>query len=152
MGVHSRFRWKKGSNEYRITLRRSLKRVFTSRKPPKYRPFMAKKPSPSPSSRRGFLRALMMDLPPKSAEDLQDERKRVQRASVLALKYAKNDKNLTRIGVGTPDSIGEQLFCVNVSGDDPEGARCYIELQVDTLNDLVGEVVSDESDEGKSDS
>ena len=112
---------------------------------------MAKKPSPSPSSRRGFLRALMMDLPPKSAEDLQDERKRVQRASVLALKYAKNDKNLKRLGVGTPDSIGEQLFRINVSGDDSAGKRCYIELQVDTLNDLVGEVVSDESDEGKSD-
>ena len=151
MGVHSRFRWKKGLNEYRIILRRSLKRVVVSQKPPKNRPFMAKKPSPSPSSRRGFLRALMMDLPPKSAEDLQDERKRVQCASVLALKYAKSDKNLKRIGVGTPDSIGEQLFRINVSGDDSEGTRRYIELQVDTLNDLVGEVVSDESDEGKSD-
>lgn len=81
---------------------------------------------------------MLMDLPPKSAQDIQDEKRRGQRASVLALKYGKDVAQLTRIGVENPVAIDDTTYVVKISGHDTAGARIHHELQVDIENDTVG--------------
>ncbi|MFP6581623.1 MAG: hypothetical protein VCD00_03615 [Candidatus Hydrogenedentota bacterium] len=104
---------------------------------------MPKKPRNSQASRRGFLRTLLMDLPPKSKEEREEERKRSQRASILALKYAKSEAYLTKIGVESPQPIDEYVFRVKISGTRADNQTCMLELQVDTSSDMVGQFQSE---------
>ena len=81
---------------------------------------------------------MLMDLPPKSAEEKERERRQDQRASVLALKYGKNVAELTRISVENPVRIDDTTYVVHISGHDSFGTRIRQELQVDIEQDTVG--------------
>lgn len=110
---------------------------------------MAPKSTDNQRSRRGFLRALLMDLPPKSEDDKREEKRQSQRASVLALKYGKNVAELTRIGVENPVPIDEVTYIVKISGHDSFGTRIHHELQVDIENDTVGKREKDRAPDSK---
>ena len=88
------------------------------------------KPKQTTSSRRGFLQSFLSDLvsskPRLSPEDIMQSKK----ASILALKYAKNKARLTKIGVESPQSLPDGLFNVKVFGLNITGARVNLKLEV----------------------
>ena len=112
---------------------------------------MAQNSAENQRDRRGFLRAMLLDLPPKSAEEKEHEHRQFQRASVLALKYGKSVAELTRISVENPVRIDDTTFVVKMSGHDSFGTRIRLELQVDVEQDTVGKRERENSS-GNSDS
>lgn len=86
--------------------------------------------SKSEPSRRGFLRSLVGDLLPNSPVNVEEQREKQSRASILALKYGKNEANLTKIGIKAPIVAGDGLYRVEVSGKDAVGENTTIRLEI----------------------
>jgi len=82
--------------------------------------------------RRGFLTNFLSDIKTSRRETREELQKNRTRASVLALKYAKNDLALTRIGLESPKFLKESTFTVQVTGFDQAEATQNIQLTVNT--------------------
>lgn len=94
------------------------------------------------SNRRGFLRSLL------GAEDpaLAVERKALKnRAGVLALKYAKNEEKLLKLGVEAPVHIEDARFTVKVSGQNESGEAVDLDLEVDAEAKTVARIEAENS-------
>ena len=131
-------RWKTSGWEVRIACGVFSLHRQNEPKPPESDSHMTDNSSENKRDRRGFLRAMLMDLPPKSEEEKREDKRLSQRASVLALKYGKSVAELSRIGVETPKRIDDTTYVVKISGHDSFGTRIHQELQVDIENDTVG--------------
>jgi hypothetical protein len=88
-------------------------------------------------SRRGFFKSLFGDIVPKSKVETENQRIAKQRASILALKYGKNEARLAKIGVKSPVYVENMTFRVDLTGVDATGDAHNLQLVVDTKSDDV---------------
>ena len=110
---------------------------------------MAQKSKNTHHSRRGFLRSLFGDVMPEDPAEMEEKRLLKQRASVLALKYAKNEARLAKIGVKAPISIDDTQFRVQLTGCDAEGDTQNLDLIIDPQSSSVTPYVSEsDAEEG----
>jgi hypothetical protein len=109
-------------------------------------PKEAKMPQNAPNSRRGFLRSFLKDLVPLEVSDPEEERKIIQKVSVLALKFTKEEGKLTKIGVREPIRVDENLFTVVVSGHDSSGQTKKLKLGINLATREMG-IIPPETEE-----
>lgn len=96
-------------------------------------------------SRRGFFRALLGEIPTVSPKESDEQRAWKQRASVLALKFGKNEARLARIGVKNPVLVEGSRFIVELTGTDATGDVHNLELLVDSDAEVVNRVETESS-------
>jgi hypothetical protein len=98
-------------------------------------------------SRRGFFHSLIADLtgkPVKETEqETQEQKNWKTKASILALRFAKNDKNMTKIGIKQPVLIENARFRVKLTGHDPQGQIQNLELEIDAITNETHPVIND---------
>lgn len=97
---------------------------------------MQGKPSDKTASRRDFFRSLFGEAKKVRGRQLQDSdavQAMKRRASIIALRYAQNEADLTQIGVEEPKQLGEEnhLYRVNINGYTQESVSMGLELHVD---------------------
>ena len=97
--------------------------------------------------RRGFLKNFLSDFNTHRRLAHEELRKNQTRASVLALKFAKNDLELEKIGIQNPVLIEECVFSVKIQGNDKSEQRCHFELKVDSEKRTVEVPKADEDSE-----
>ncbi len=98
---------------------------------------MAQNTKNTQHSRRGFFQSLLGDFTLKKPAETAEQRTWKTRASVLALKYGKNEAMLAKIGVRTPVLIQESQFRVDLTGLDATGKTHRLELEVDAESGVV---------------
>jgi hypothetical protein len=81
-------------------------------------------------SRRGFFRSFLSDFVAETNVETAEQHALKQRASVLALKYGKNEARLAKIGVKSPVPIDETGFQVELTGHDATGETHCLKLKV----------------------
>jgi hypothetical protein len=84
--------------------------------------------------RRDFLKNFLSDIKTSRQEARRELQKERTRASVLALKYAKNELALTRIGLESPVHVADSKFTVKITGYDQAESSCQLQLNVDCQN------------------
>lgn len=82
------------------------------------------------SSRRGFFRALFSDVGADAAREKTERKVGASHASVMALKYAKHQLHLSKIGVESPTFLRENLYSVKLSGQEDSGETLDLEFEV----------------------
>jgi hypothetical protein len=87
--------------------------------------------------RRGFLKNFLSDFQTHRRVAHEELRKDQTRASVLALKFAKNELELEKVGIQNPVLIENSVFSVKIQGNDKSEQRLHIELKVDCENKTV---------------
>ena len=98
---------------------------------------MAPSPQDRKSDRRDFLKNFLSDLKTHRRVTREELRKNRTRASLLALKHAKDDMELNQIRMQNPIHIEDSTFTVKVTGHDETGSIRYVELRVNIENRTV---------------
>ena len=94
---------------------------------------MQGKQSDKGESRRDFFRSLLGEVRKAPMQDSDALQAMKRRASVLALRYAQNEADLTQIGVEEPKKLGVEnhLYQVKVTGYTQDSVSTGILLDVD---------------------
>lgn len=97
---------------------------------------MPEKSSDETASRRDFFRSLLGEtkkVRKQSSQESEAVQAMKRRASVLALRYAQDEADLTQIGVEEPVQWGSEnhVYRVNVNGYTPDSVSVGLQLQVD---------------------
>lgn len=97
---------------------------------------MQDKPSDITASRRDFFRSIFGEAKKAHGQKVNDSeavQAMKRRASIIALRYAKDEADLTQIGVEEPKQLGTEnyLYRVNINGYTQDNVSTGIELHVD---------------------